>query len=586
MDYNKLADLIFADITDTVDDLEKRFPERNLPEGARVTRFAPSPTGYMHIGGLYAAMISRKLAKQSGGVFYLRIEDTDRKRELEDGVNEIINSLKKFDLGFDEGPFEGGETIYGPYKQSERKEIYQTCVKKLMQEGYAYPDFTTAEELDEIRAKQEAAKVDIGYYGEYAVGRNLTYEQIEEKLAAGEPYVVRLKSPGEAGKTVIYSDPIRGKIEMPENIMDVVLLKSDGIPTYHFAHAVDDHFMRTNLVIRGDEWLASYPLHKQLFDLCGFALPKYAHIAPIMKLEVTVDEEGEHQRKRKLSKRKDPEAAVGFYAEQGFPSVSVLEYLMTIANSNYEEWHAAHADKTIDDFTLSLKKMPVSGALFDMVKLNDVSKEMISKLTAEECYDLIMEWAKEHDENIYTFGTQDKDGFMKTINLWKMSGKKVRKDVGKWSDLRAMFGYLYTPEDELDLQYEIDEKYTPEMITEVIEEYKKDLFLEPDAENLDGLNFLTNQNMSVVNRKAFEGTVLAHTEGGVPNIIIELDDTAEENFGYLVYFFEKACAISGYVLGVNPFNQPGVESYKANMFALLGKPGYEGQKAALKAKLG
>ena len=221
-------------------------------------------------------------------------------------------------------------------------------------------------------------------------------------------------------------------------------------------------------------------LHKQLFDLCGFALPKYAHIAPIMKLEVTVDEEGEHQRKRKLSKRKDPEAAVGFYAEQGFPSVSVLEYLMTIANSNYEEWHAAHADKTIDDFTLSLKKMPVSGALFDMVKLNDVSKEMISKLTAEECYDLIMEWAKEHDENIYTFGTQDKDGFMKTINLWKMSGKKVRKDVGKWSDLRAMFGYLYTPEDELDLQYEIDEKYTPEMITEVIEEYKKDLFLDSE----------------------------------------------------------------------------------------------------------
>lgn len=480
MDYNKLADLIFADITDTVDDLEKRFPERDLTEGARVTRFAPSPTGYMHIGGLYAAMISRKLAKQSGGVFYLRIEDTDRKRELEDGVNEIINSLKKFDLGFDEGPFEGGETIYGPYKQSERKEIYQTCVKKLMQEGYAYPDFTTAEELDDIRAKQEAAKVDIGYYGEYAVGRNLTYEQIEEKLAAGEPYVVRLKSPGEAGKTVIYSDPIRGKIEMPENIMDVVLLKSDGIPTYHFAHAVDDHFMRTNLVIRGDEWLASYPLHKQLFDLCGFALPKYAHIAPIMKLEVTVDDEGEHQRKRKLSKRKDPEAAVGFYAEQGFPSVSVLEYLMTIANSNYEEWHAAHADKTIDDFTLSLKKMPVSGALFDMVKLNDVSKEMISKLTAEECYDLIMEWAKEHDENIYTFGTQDKDGFMKTINLWKMSGKKVRKDVGKWSDLRAMFGYLYTPEDELDLQYEIDEKYTPKMITEVIEEYKKDLFLDSE----------------------------------------------------------------------------------------------------------
>ena len=514
MDYNKLADLIFADITDTVDDLEKRFPERNLPEGARVTRFAPSPTGYMHIGGLYAAMISRKLAKQSGGVFYLRIEDTDRKRELEDGVNEIINSLKKFDLGFDEGPFEGGETIYGPYKQSERKEIYQTCVKKLMQEGYAYPDFTTAEELDEIRAKQEAAKVDIGYYGEYAVGRNLTYEQIEEKLAAGEPYVVRLKSPGEAGKTVVYSDPIRGKIEMPENMMDVVLLKSDGIPTYHFAHAVDDHFMRTNMVIRGDEWLASYPLHKQLFELCGFELPEYAHISPIMKMEISVDEDGnEHQHKRKLSKRKDPEAAVGFYQEQGYPSESVLEYLMTIANSNYEEWHAANPDKTIDDFTLSLAKMPASGALFDMVKLNDVSKEMISTFSEEKCYEKIMAWAKEFDEKLYEFGTNDKESFLKTISLWKMSGNKVRKDVGKWSDLAEMFGYLYVPEDELKLSYEVDEKYNADQMAEIINEYKKDLFL--DAENWfaemkvmgDKLGYCPNVKEYKKNPDAYKGSI-------------------------------------------------------------------------------
>jgi glutamyl-tRNA synthetase len=480
MDYNKLADLIFPDITGTVDELENRFPKRELPEGAKVTRFAPSPTGYMHIGGLYAAMISRKLAKQSGGVFYLRIEDTDRKRELSDGVNEIINSLNKFDLGFDEGPFPGGETIYGPYKQSERKEIYQICVKALMKAGYAYPDFTTAEELDEIRAKQEAEKLDIGYYGEFAKGRKLSYEEIEQKIANGETYVVRLKSPGSSEKTVIYSDPIRGKIEMPENIMDIVLLKSDGIPTYHFAHVVDDHFMRTNLVIRGDEWLASYPLHKQLFDLCGFELPKYAHIAPIMKLEVTVDEEGEHQRKRKLSKRKDPEAAVGFYAEQGFPAVSVLEYLMTIANSNYEEWHMAHSDKTIEDFNLSLKKMPVSGALFDMVKLNDVSKEMISRLTNEQCYDLIMDWAKEYAEPIYEFGTSDREAFLKTIGLWKASGKKVRKDVGKWSDLQDMFGYLYTPEDKLELEYEIDDKYTKENINEVISLYKQDLFLDSE----------------------------------------------------------------------------------------------------------
>lgn len=473
MDYNKLAELIFKDITGTVEELEERFPRRDLPEGAKVTRFAPSPTGYMHIGGLYAAMISRKIAKQSDGVFYLRIEDTDKKRELEDGVNEIINSLKKFDLTFDEGPFEGGENIYGPYKQSERKEIYQICVKELMKKGLAYPCFATAEELDAIRAKQEELKVDIGYYGEYAVARNYTYEEIEEKINAGMPYVVRLKSPGVLGNHVRYTDPIRGAIQMPENIMDVVLLKSDGIPTYHFAHVVDDHFMRTTTVIRGDEWLASWPLHKQLFDLCGFEQPAYVHISPIMKAEGTG--------KRKLSKRKDPEAAVGFYQEQGYPSESVLEYLMTIANSNYEEWHAKHTDKTIDDFTLSLKKMPVSGALFDMVKLNDVSKEMISTFTPEKCYDKIVTWSKEYDSQIYDFATSDKEGFMKTINLWKAAGKKARKDVGKWSDLKALFSYIYVPDDQLAFDYEIDEKYTKEQLREVITEYKKDMFL--DSEN-------------------------------------------------------------------------------------------------------
>lgn len=472
MDYSKLAELIFPNIKGTVEELEERFPKRELPEGAKITRFAPSPTGYMHIGGLYAAMISRKIAKQSGGVFYLRIEDTDKKREVEDGVGEIIRSLKKFDLEFDEGPFAGGETVYAPYKQSERKEIYQICVKELMKKGLAYPCFCTAEELDEIRKKQEEAKEDLGYYGKYAVARNLTYEEVEEKINAGMPYVVRLKSPGTAGVYVRYSDPIRGNIDMPENIMDIVLLKSDGIPTYHFAHAVDDHFMRTNLVIRGDEWLASYPLHKQLFELCGFELPEYVHISPIMKAE--------GNGKRKLSKRKDPEAAVGFYLEQGYPSESVLEYLMTIANSNYEEWHMANPDKTIEDFTLSLSKMPVSGALFDMVKLNDVSKEMISTFTTEQCYDKIMAWAETYNQKLYEFAAAKKDDFLKTIDLWKMSGNKVRKDVAKWSDLTALFGYLYVPEDELALSYELDEKYTKEQLEEVIKEYQKDMFLDSD----------------------------------------------------------------------------------------------------------
>lgn len=476
MDYCKLAEMIFPDITGTVEELEERFPERKLPEGAKVTRFAPSPTGYMHIGGLYAALISDRMAKQSGGVFYLRIEDTDRKREITDGVNEIITSLERFNLKFDEGPFEGGETIYGPYKQSERKEIYQICVKQLMKRGYAYPDFTTEDELNAIRKLQEEEKADIGYYGRYAAGRNLGIEEIEEKISQGIPYVVRLKSPGDPEKTVRYNDPIRGNIDMPENIMDVVLLKSDGIPTYHFAHVVDDHFMRTGLVIRGDEWLASYPLHKQLFDICGFKQPKYAHISPIMKL----DEDGSGRSKRKLSKRKDPEAAVSFYVKQGFPALGVLEYLMTIANSNYEEWHTAHPDKKMEDFTLSLKKMPVSGALFDMVKLNDVSKEVISGLSVDECYDMIKKWSEEYNPTIYEFCTQDEEGFKKTISLWKMSGKKVRKDVGKWSDLTEMFDYLYVPEEQLELSYELDGEYKRDDIIEVIETYKKDLFLDSE----------------------------------------------------------------------------------------------------------
>lgn len=299
MDDNKLAELIFPKLEGTIAELEAGFPERDLKKGAYVTRFAPSPTGYMHIGGLYAAMISARLAEQTDGVFYLRIEDTDKKRELEGGVEEIIQSLAGYNVVFDEGPFPGGETNYGPYKQSERKEIYQICVKELVRKGHAYPCFCTTKELDEIRREQEEKKDDIGYYGNYAACRNLTYEQIEEKIKNNVPFVIRLKSEGDREKHIRYNDPIRGNIEMPENCMDIVLLKSDGMPTYHFAHVVDDHFMRTNLVVRGDEWMASYPVHKQMFDMCGFEAPDYLHISPIMKMEGTT--------KRKLSKRKDPD---------------------------------------------------------------------------------------------------------------------------------------------------------------------------------------------------------------------------------------------------------------------------------------
>lgn len=474
MDFNKLAELIFPNIKGTIKELEERFPQRDLQEGAYVTRFAPSPTGYMHIGGLYAAMISSKLARQTNGVFYLRIEDTDKKRELEGGVEEIIQSLASYGIIFDEGPFPGGETCYGPYKQSERKEIYQICVKELMRAGHAYPCFCTSEELDHIRQEQEKKKDDLGYYGAYAACRNLTYEQIEEKIEAGIPYVIRLRSKGDAAGHITYSDPIRGKIEMPENQMDLVLLKSDGIPTYHFAHVVDDHFMRTNLVVRGDEWMASYPVHKQMFDLCGFEAPKYLHISPIMKMDGSA--------KRKLSKRKDPEAAASYYLEQGFPAESVKEYLLTIANSNYEEWHRKHADQTGEEFVLSMSKMPVSGALFDMVKLVNVSREMIAGFSIAFCEEQILKWAEIYEPDLYQFADAHKEQFRETIGLWKMSGKKVRKDIAKWSELMQMFDYLYMPQEKFEqtVVYEMDETYTKEQLKEVINAYKKDLFLDTD----------------------------------------------------------------------------------------------------------
>ncbi|MCI8447021.1 MAG: glutamate--tRNA ligase [Eubacterium sp.] len=474
MDNNKLAELIFPNIKGTVEELEARFPKRNLEEGAYVTRFAPSPTGYMHIGGLYAAMISKKLSDQTGGIFYLRIEDTDRKREVEGGINEIIQSLAGYGVVFDEGPFEGSSQKYGPYKQSERKEIYQVCVKELVRKGYAYPCFCTAEQLDAIRTQQEEKKDDLGYYGEYASCRRLNYEQIEEKINAGVPYVVRLKSPGNAAEYITYTDPIRKKIDMPENIMDIVLLKSDGMPTYHFAHIVDDHFMRTNLVVRGDEWMASYPVHKQMFDLCGFELPAYLHISPIMKMDGAA--------KRKLSKRKDPEAAVSYYLEQGFPAESVKEYLLTIANSNYEEWHAAHPEQSSSDFVLSMKKMPSSGALFDLIKLTDVSKETIARFSIDDCAEQILAWSEKYEPDLYRFASEKYEQFKETIQLWKISGKKVRKDVSKWSELMGMFDYLYLPQEKFEkiVSYEMDEKFDNGQLAEVISAYQQDLFLDAD----------------------------------------------------------------------------------------------------------
>ena len=435
MDYKDLANLIFPEAKD-ISYYEEKYPERNLKEGAIVTRIAPSPTGFVHIGGLYQGLIAKKLAKQTDGVFFVRIEDTDQKRQVENGTLEIITSLNNFGFEPDEGminetEFKGN---YGPYKQSLRKEIYQAYAKYLIEQGKAYPCFCSQEELEEIRQKQESAKIRPGYYGVWAKCRNLTVEEMVEKIKAGEKYIIRFKSPGREDRKIKHHDLIKGNVDFPENDQDIVIIKADGLPTYHFAHAIDDHLMRTTHVIRGDEWLSSVPLHLQLFHELGFKAPKYAHIAPIMK--------NDNGNKRKLSKRKDPEAAVSYYVELGIPKEAVNEYLLNIANSNFENWRRANKEASIDEFELQLNKMSVSGALFDMVKLLDVGKNVISKFTAEEVYNQSLEWAEVYDKELAEILKKDKEYALKVFGI-ERGNKKPRKDIAKWSDVRENIEYMY-----------------------------------------------------------------------------------------------------------------------------------------------
>ena len=437
MDYKDLANLIFPDAKE-ISYYEEKYPERNLPEGAVVTRFAPSPTGFVHIGGLYQALVARTIAEKTGGVFFLRVEDTDQKREVENGVTGIVNSLKDFDMAPDEGMISDTEEIgnYGPYKQSLRKDIYQAYAKYMIEQGKAYPCFCTPEDLDEIRQKQEAAKLRTGYYGVWAKCRNLSVEEMAEKIKAGEPYIIRFKSPGREDRKIKHKDVIKGNVDFPENDQDIVIIKADGLPTYHFAHAVDDHLMHTTHVIRSDEWLSSVPLHLQLFHELGFKAPKYAHISPIMK--------NDNGGKRKLSKRKDPEAAVSYYKEQGIPADAVKEYLLNIANSTFENWRRANPDKPMEEFDFQLNKMSVSGALFDMVKLLDIGKTVISKMTAEAVYEKALEWAKEYDSELETL-LQDKEYALKVFGI-ERGNKKPRKDIAKWSDVKENIDYMYDSE--------------------------------------------------------------------------------------------------------------------------------------------
>ena len=468
MGYKELADLIFPDAKD-ISYYEEKYPERNLKEGAVVTRFAPSPTGFVHIGGLYQSLVAKKIAKQTDGVFFVRIEDTDQKREVENGVSEILTSLKEYDLSPDESLNTDGTDNgnYGPYIQSKRKDIYQAYAKSLLEKGLAYPCFCSAEDLNEIRENQTKARQRTGYYGTWTRCRNMPVDMAMEKIKNGDSYIVRLKSPGNPDKKIKHKDLIKGNIEFPENDQDIVIIKSDGLPTYHFAHAVDDHLMRTNLVIRADEWVASVPLHLQLFYMLGFKPPKYAHIAPIMK-----EEDGN---KRKLSKRKDPEAAVSYYREEGIPKEAVIEYLMNIANSNFEAWRKGNKDKSIDDFNFDIKKMGVSGALFDMVKLLDVSKTVISTYSAEKVLEDVLNWSNIYDKDLYELLNRDKEYALKIFGI-ERGNVKPRKDIAKWSDVKDSIIYMFddrflTSNIEYEYQKVTDEDEIKKIVSTYFDKY-------------------------------------------------------------------------------------------------------------------
>lgn len=475
-EFQELAQLLFENITKTPQDMEELYSPRQLKEGARVTRFAPSPTGFLHFGNLFTCMVSYKTAKSTDGVFYVRVEDTDQKRKVDGAIDVMLKGLSVYGINADEGVVGDDKEIgdYGPYYQSARKEIYQVYAKSLVEQGLAYPCFCSAEELDSIRAEQENESIK-GYWGKYAKCRDLTLDQIKANIDAGMSWTLRLKSPGELDKKCYFDDMIKGKIEMPENVQDIVLLKSDGIPTYHFAHAVDDHLMRTTHVVRGDEWISSVPIHLQLFKVLGFKPPKYAHVSPIMKEE--------NGGKRKLSKRKDPEAAVTYYAEEGYPQQSVNEYMMTLANSNFEDWRRMNKDEDIDKFPFNLKKMSVSGALFDLVKLTDVSKNVISLMPAEQVFDLAYAWAKEYQPRLADLFAQDTAKATAILNIDR-EGKKPRKDIAKWSDVLDYVSYMY---DETFVPcYELNGNVTPALAVKVIEEYLKAVNLDDDKDTWFG----------------------------------------------------------------------------------------------------
>ncbi|MEE0746398.1 MAG: glutamate--tRNA ligase [Anaerovoracaceae bacterium] len=468
MDHNKLAELLFPHIDKKPEDYEKMYPQRQIPEGAMITRLGPSPTGFIHLGNLYGAFVDERLAHQSNGTFYLRIEDTDDKRYVEGAVETIITSLDFFGINFDEGALLDGEKgSYGPYFQSERGKIYGCFAKELVKKGFAYPCFLTEEELADIRAAQEAAKETTGIYGKYAEkSRSLPYEEIEANIASGKPYVVRLKSsgnhelPSEEIRHIEVEDAIRGTLSMPENDQDIILLKANGIPTYHFAHVIDDHLMRTTHVVRGEEWLMSLPIHVELFEKLGFQMPVYCHTAQLLKLD--------NGNKRKLSKRKDPELSLDYYRQEGYHPQAVKEYLLTILNSNFEEWRISNPDAPIDDFKFTTEKMSSGGALFDLNKLNDISKDVLVKIPADQLYDFLLEWAKRSRPEVASLLEADRGYVEKILDLGR-TGNKPRKD---FICAKQMFDFIsYFFDDYFVIEDTIPEEVSDEDAAEILRRY-------------------------------------------------------------------------------------------------------------------
>lgn len=506
--YQDLANLIFPHINQTIEDLEKRYPKRNLKEGAEVTRFAPSPTGFLHTGSLFTCLVSSRFAKQSGGVFYIRLEDTDTKREIEGSGASLVEQLSVFDIIPDEGYISEEKEIgaYGPYKQSNRKEIYETVIKHLIEVGRAYPCFCSAEELANLRKEQEAKKEIPGYYGKYAKYRDFPIDEAIKKIENGDPYIIRFKSMGDHNNKISFHDEIKGDLELTQNDQDIVILKGDGLPTYHFAHLVDDHFMRTTVVTRGEEWLSSLPIHLELFDTLGFERPRYAHLPVIMKVEDGI--------RRKLSKRKDPEAAVSYFLEQGYPKYGFIEYLLTIANSNYEAWRDENLDKDFYDFKLSFDKMGIDGALFDIAKVANISKERMAYKKAEDLCEEVKTWAKTYDEAFYNRIINNEKQFIDILNIDRQK-EKPRKDYAKYSDIYPVISFFYD-----DVYESIDKtnlEWNPAMdketIKEVLANYAKSVDLSLDEENWfnslkeygKAYGFAADKKEWKANKEAFKG---------------------------------------------------------------------------------